>query len=62
MESLVSIIACFNECTVRRGCKWVAWPLGICRVLLVLICSEALGVKPQLDLLLVLVGVSGCMD
>ena len=28
VESLASFIACFGECTVGRGCKWVAWPLG----------------------------------
>ena len=59
VESLASIIACFGECTVGRGCKWVAWSLGICHVLLVLMCREALGVEPGLDMLHVLVGITG---
>ena len=60
VESLASIIASFGECTVSRGCKWVAWPLRICHALPVLTYSEALGVEPGLDTLLVLVGVAGC--
>ena len=61
VESLASFIVCFGECTVGRGCKWVAWPLGICCALPVLTCSEALGVKPRLHTLFVLVGVVGCV-
>ena len=59
VESLASFIACFGECTVGRGCKWVAWPIGVCCALPVLMYSEALGVKPGLDTLIVLVGVAG---
>ena len=60
VESLASIIASFGKCTVSKRCKWVAWTLGLCCALLVLMCSEALGVEPGLDTLLVLVGVAGC--
>ena len=60
VESLASFIACFGEFMLGRGCKWVAWPLGVCCALPVLMCSKALGVKPGLDTLSVLVGVAGC--
>ena len=59
-ESLASFIAYFGECAVGRGCKWVVWPLILCCTLPVLTCSEALGVKPGLDTLIVLVGVARC--
>ena len=38
----------------------MAWPLGICHALPVLMCNKALGVEPGLDTFLVLVGVAGC--
>ena len=57
VESLASIIASFGECTVSRGCKWVAWPLGICCALPVLMCSEALGLNQVWTLFLCLLGL-----
>ena len=39
----------------------MAWPLRICHLLPLLMGSEALGVKPGWDNLLVLVGVAGCV-
>ena len=59
MKCLVGLVACFSEATVGRRCKWVAWPLGVCCALPVLMCSETLGVEPGLDTFLVLVGVAG---
>ena len=59
MKNLARFMAWLDECTVSRGCKWVAWPLVICYMLPVLMCSEALGVKPRFDTFLMLVGVAG---
>ena len=59
MESLASFIACSGKFIVRRGDKWVAYLLEC--VLPLLMCKKALVVKPGLNTLLVLIGITGCM-
>ena len=59
MKCLAGFVTCFSEARVGRGCKWVAWPLGMSNVLLVLATSETLGIKPGLNVFDVFVGFLG---
>ena len=60
MECLPSFVIYLGKATVGGGCKWVAWPLGISSVLLVLVSSETPGIKPRLDVFCVFIEVFGC--
>ena len=61
IKCLAGFVACVSEATVGRGCKWVAWPLGIGGVLPMLVSSEILGIKPALAVFGAFVGVFGCV-
>ena len=49
IKCLVGFVTCFSEAIVGRGCKWVAWPLGMGSVLLVFASRETLAIHSLID-------------